>query len=271
MDETLVQYEVCGAVALVRMDNPRRLNGWTVSMQASLSRAFEKAASSPEVGALVLTGTGEYYSAGVDLSGSLKIDHPRRVRQGIVAANRALFHQFIRFPKPMVAAVNGHALGAPVTSAALCDRLLAAEQATFSTPFARLGLCPEGCSSATFPRLMGSSNADRMLKSEGFRPTAQEALEMGLVEQVVSQEALIEAAIEQAASLSGQKRRFRGGFVREELEGINARESEELADAFFSKRFLSGQAKFLRSRNKWAPSLTFSFLRFTRPLWIRAL
>ena len=84
-------------------------------------------------------------------------------------------------------AANGPAVGGVVTSAALCDAVVASETATFSTPFAALGLAPEGCSSVHFERVMGGSRerAERMLGPEGWRPTAREAREAGLVTEVV--------------------------------------------------------------------------------------
>ena len=88
--------------------------------------------------------------------------------------NQALFNLFLDFPKPILIAVNGPALGASVTSATLCDGIIASDKATFSTPFAALGVTPEGCSSVQFARLMGEENAERMLGREGWRPGAEE-------------------------------------------------------------------------------------------------
>ena len=97
----------------------------------------------------------------------------------------AAYHRRVyTFEKPIVAAVNGPAIGAVVTSATLCDAIVASDKATFSTPFAKLGVPPEGCSSVQFERLMGPDNAARMLFEEGWRPTAAEALEAGLVQEI---------------------------------------------------------------------------------------
>ena len=77
-------------------------------------------------------------------------------------------------------------MGGVVTSAALCDAIIASDTATFSTPFSALGLVPEGCSSVHFERIMGGrENAQRMLGPEGWKPTAEEAKEAGLVSEVV--------------------------------------------------------------------------------------
>lgn len=272
-DADLVVVETRERVRLLRMNDPRRLNAWTEAMQTALGRALDAAAADDGVGAVILTGTGRYYSAGADLSGSFRLGHPRRLRSMIVEKNYELFDRFVRFPKPILAAVNGTALGAPVTSAVLCDAVVASEAAKFSTPFARLGVPAEGCSSVLFPRLFGQGTADRILGAEGWVPTAAEALGIGLVEAVVPADRLLEEAHRRAAAWAaeGRARTFRGGATRAELEAINARESEEVADAFLSAPFLMNQYRFLRKKRKTGPALTFLGLAATRPLWGRLL
>lgn len=266
--------ELRNGVATLRMNHPERLNGWTQSMQAALRAELAAAAADSRVKVVVLTGTGEdYYSAGVDLSGALRLGHPRALRQLIVAANRALFEQFIQFPKPILAAVNGRAIGAPVTSATLCDAIIASERARFETPFARVGLPAEGCSSVHLPRLIGEGAAARMLGPEGWAPTAAEALEVGLVDAVVPPDQLAAEAQERAErwAAEGRPRTLRAGATRAELERVNAEESERVADAFLSAEFLTGRYRFARSRRKWKPALAFWALRATRPVWSRLL
>ncbi|MEL6546750.1 MAG: enoyl-CoA hydratase/isomerase family protein [Myxococcota bacterium] len=265
----LVETSVTRKVATVRFNHPRRLNGWTLAMQDALRDAFEELAARDDVSVVVVTGTGDYYSAGVDLGGSLKIDHPKTLRSMIVSRNHALFELFIQFPKPLIAAVNGHAIGAPVTSATLCDTLLASTSATFSTPFAKVGLPAEGCSSVQFPKLLGAESAQRMLGPEGWKPTAQEALEIGLANEVLEPDELLSRAQtlgEQWAN-EGRTRVYRGETTRDSLEDTNAQESERVADAFLSSDFLMGQYRFMRSRKKTVPAFTFLALRLTRPAW----
>ena len=73
--------------------------------------------------------------------------------------NEKCFNLFIEFPKPILAAVNGHGIGSGTTAPALCDAILASEDATFLTPFARLGVGPEGCASVHFERILGEAGA----------------------------------------------------------------------------------------------------------------
>jgi len=265
----LVLTSTTNRVTTLTMNHPRRLNGWTLEMMDAMADAFAKAADDPDTAVLVLTGTDPYYSAGVNLSSTIQIAHPRVLRDTIVAHNQALFDRFIDFDKPILAAVNGPAIGATVTSATLCDAILASENATFSTPFARLAVTPEGCSSVHLPRLIGHDNAQRMLGPEGWVPTAAEALEIGLVNEVVPHDELrprAQALGEQWVA-AGRARQFRAGSRREELKEINARESKALGEAFLAAPFLMGQARFLWSRKKYPQALTFLALRATRPAW----
>lgn len=255
-------------VTTLTMNRPRQLNGWTMEMMADLKAALAWAAGDEGTQALILTGNGRYYSAGAHL-GKLNFGHPKSLHAAIVAHNRALFDAFLDFPKPILAAVNGPTLGAAATSATLCDGIIAAESATFSTPFAALHVPPEGCSSVLFERLMGPDNAQRMLGPEGWKPTAAEALQAGLVQWVVPQEALLEQAqrIAEGWIASGATRRYRGPGELEELKAVNARESVGVADAFLSAPFMMRQARFLWRKRKRGPAVMFLALRATRPLW----
>jgi enoyl-CoA hydratase/carnithine racemase len=260
-------------VTTLTMNTPKRLNGWTQLMMDALKEGLRVASSDDETRVLILTGADPYYCAGVNLAATLQLGHPRKLHAMIVQHNQALFDTFLDFPKPILIAVNGPAIGASVTSATLCDGIIASERATFSTPFAALGVTPEGCSSVHFERIMGQANADRMLGKEGWKPTAEEALEAGLVQWVVAHDRLLDEShrIAQEWIALGAVRSFRGGSGREELKTVNANESVKLADAFLSAPFIRAQFKFLRSKKKWGPAAMFLALLISRPLWSRFL
>jgi len=251
------------------MNKPKKLNGWTTEMMDSFASAFEKAGQDKQVKAVIFTGAGDYYSAGVNLGGTLKLMTPKKLHKMIVEHNIKLFDRFLTFPKPILIAINGPAIGASVTSATLCDGIIASDTSTFSTPFAALSIVPEGCSSIQFARLMGEDNAQRMLGSEGWRPTGQEALAAGLVQWMVPKnELLIEAQkIAQQWVATDRERTFLGGSKLAELQAVNERESVELADRFLAADFLKGQFNFLWSKKKTVPSLVFLLLWMLRPLW----
>jgi peroxisomal 3,2-trans-enoyl-CoA isomerase len=260
-------------VTTLTMNTPERLNGWTMEMMDALKEGFGIAAQDDGTRVLVLTGADPYYCAGVNLAATLRPGHPRKLRDMIVEHNQALFDMFLDFPKPLLVAVNGPAIGASVTSATLCDGIIASEKATFSTPFTALGVPPEGCSSVHFARIMGQANADRMLGEEGWKPTAEEALEAGLIQWVVPHDRLAQETqrIAQEWVASGAVRSFRGGSERDELKAINASESVALADAFLAAPFIRGQFKFLWSKKKWGPAVMFLAMLISRPLWSRLL
>jgi len=255
------------------MNTPARLNGWTMEMMEALKEAFHSAARDEETRVLILTGADPYYCAGVNLAATMRLGHPRKLRAMIVEHNQALFDMFLDFPKPLLVAVNGPAIGASVTSATLCDGIIASEKATFSTPFTALGVTPEGCSSVHFARLIGQENATRMLGKEGWKPTAQEALEAGLIQWVTPHDRLGEESRRIAREWigSGAIRSFRGGSGRDELKAVNASESVALADAFLSAAFIRNQFRFLWGKKKWAPAVMFLTMLITRPLWSRLL
>lgn len=268
MTTDLVLRRTTAGVTTLTMNDPRRLNGWTLEMIVALKRALAEAAADPATHAVVLTGAGDYYCAGVNLAGSLRLAHPAKLHAFIIESNQSLFEAFLDFPKPILAAVNGPAIGASVTSATLCNGILASDRATFSTPFAALGVTPEGCSSVVFPRLVGAS-AERMLGPQGWRPTGKEAAEIGLALRCVPHAELLDEAHRQARTWieAGSGRAYPLGMTREELIEINARESRVLATAFLQPKFLMAQYEFLWRKKKRPLALGFLALAKTQPAW----
>jgi len=272
-DGPLILSQTQAGVTTLTMNRPQRLNGWTMEMMNALKEAFRLAAKREDTSVVILTGADPYYCAGVNLSATLRPGHPRKLRAMIVEHNQALFDTFLDFPKPLLVAVNGPAIGASVTSATLCDGIIASDKATFSTPFSALGLTPEGCSSVQFARLMGQTNADRMLGEEGWKPNGEEALGAGLVQWVAPHDKLLEEArrIAQKWIDAGATRSFLGDSSRDELKAVNASESRALADAFLGSRFIQAQFRFLLNKKKWGPAAMFFSMLILRPLWSRLL
>ncbi len=281
-DETLTDGESPLAVdtsddgiTTLRFNQPKRLNGWTLDLMEAMKAAINAASSDENTRALVITGTGsKYYSAGANLAGNLQLIHPSLIRPTIRNHNEALFRPYITCIKPIVVAVNGRAIGAPVTSASLCDAVLAVEHASFETPFARLGLYPEGCSSVHFERLMGSEMAERMLGEEGARITATEALQVGLVDEIIKEPGdLMSRAMERARQLadSGKPRRLVSQGLVDEYLAVNEKESDDIARGMTSPEFLQTQRRFLQERGKTQGALLMGLLQLTYPVWSRWL
>ncbi|CAL4144105.1 unnamed protein product, partial [Meganyctiphanes norvegica] len=141
------------------------------------------------------TGTGDYFTAGNDLANFLKKPEdrteftPPKELQGnhpeelLINPFYVFIATLIDFPKPLIAVVNGPAVGMGVTMLGLCDIVYASDRASFHTPFMSLALCPEGCSSLTFPQIMGPQRANEMLLFSK-KITAKDAHEVGLVTQM---------------------------------------------------------------------------------------
>ena len=265
----LILWSTLNGVTTLTMNMPARLNGWTLPMMEALKAAFGRAALDAETQVVILTGADPYYCAGVNLSSTIQLGHPRALHAAIVEHNEALFEAFLGFAKPILVAANGPGIGASVTAATLCDGIIASERATFSTPFAALGVTPEGCSSLLFARLMGAQTAARMLGEEGWKPTAAEAHEAGLVQWLAPHDELLTEAqrIAEGWIAEGAVRTFRGEADLETLREVNARESVGVANSFLGGPFLKGQFRFLWRKKKRGPAMMFLTLWLTRPLW----
>lgn len=206
----LVSTHLCSnGVLQFTFDNEKKLNALTIPMIDQLIETLADAAHKEDVLGVVVIGRGKYYSAGADLSSMLQPMAPSKLVVAIRDQNQRVFDSVIEFPKPIIAAVsalcrimlrnvhpptttfltdtllpflqiNGPAIGASVTSATLMDKIIASESASFSLPFAKLGVPPEGCSSVTFREMMGDTNAERILGVENWVPTASEVSELHL-------------------------------------------------------------------------------------------
>lgn len=195
------------AVALITLNRPNQLNAYTVRMGEELVQVFNKLARDAEVRAVVLTGAGRAFCAGVDLK-VLQQSSPEEQDSELPPLGQEQFVQgfaedLYQFPKPVIAAINGPAVGVGVTMCLPCDIRLASSEATLSMPFAKLGIVPGLGSSFLLPRLVGPGNA-RLLMLTGMRMNAEEALAMRLVEQVHPPAELIDAAMALAVSVAAK-------------------------------------------------------------------
>merc|ERR1712029_535207 len=257
-------------VTLLTMNSPKKLNGWTGPMMMAIRITMAELAKDTNTKVAVITGADPYYCAGVNFGDAIKAGNPAKLHKMVMENNAAIFNAFIQFPKPLIVAVNGPGIGACITSATVADAIIASEKATFATPFARLGVPPEGCSSVHFERIMGKTNAERMLGPEGWTPTAAEAKEAGFVNEVVKHEDLVPRAMALAGewAASGKAKNFAQGHgTVEEYTKVNWEESHRLADALFSTKFLDNQSKFFKAKGKSQLANMFWALKVTRPAW----
>ena len=169
-----------GQTLVIRLNRPEKMNALTRDMYAGLASALNDAAGDFNVRCVVITSEGEHFTSGNDIKDFMS--NPPTEEDSDVARFLA---SLLDFPKPLIAAVKGHAVGVGTTMLLHCDVVVAAPNANFSMPFTSLGLGPEAGSSKLFPELVGYQRAARIfLTGESFG--ADEAKEMGLVETISS-------------------------------------------------------------------------------------
>jgi enoyl-CoA hydratase/carnithine racemase len=185
-------------VLTITLNRPERLNAWTAQMGSELIEAFDRADADDEVRAIIVTGAGRGFCAGADLaSGGETFDYRKRERMGAGAAPRDNGGQFtlrvFRSTKPVIAAINGPAVGVGATMTLPMDIRLAADDARIGFVFARRGIIPEACSSWFLPRVVGISRAMEWVAT-GRVFSAQEGLEGGLLRSLHPKDELLDAA-----------------------------------------------------------------------------
>ncbi|MFW9822302.1 MAG: enoyl-CoA hydratase/isomerase family protein [Candidatus Thorarchaeota archaeon] len=197
--ETII-YEKKGMVAEITLNRPERLNAINVQMNADLKNSLKVAKEDSEVRAIVITGAGRAFCAGADVqefaSGKFRED---------IAGGSVTIHpyDFFKLYKPIIAAVNGVAVGFGTNLALSCDIIYASENASFGEFFIRMGLIPDMNGSFLLPKFIGIHKAKELIFS-GRRIFAEEALKIGLVNAVFPQEELLPKTMEFANHLAEQ-------------------------------------------------------------------
>jgi enoyl-CoA hydratase/carnithine racemase len=169
-----------GQTQVIRFNRPEKMNAITRDMYAGLTSALNEAAGDFGVRTVVITSEGEHFTAGNDIKDFMA--NPPTEESSDVARFLA---SLLEFPKPLIAAVKGNAIGVGTTMLLHCDIVIAAPNTNFSMPFTSLGLVPEAGSSKLFPELVGYQRAARIFMT-GDPFSADEAKEMGLVETITA-------------------------------------------------------------------------------------
>jgi len=194
MEEILINRS--GTLLQISFNRPEKLNALTRGMYAELARALDEAAGDFGIRAVVLSGQGGNFTSGNDIRDFM--DDPPTSEDSTVAK---FLSAMLNFPKPLIAAVSGNAIGVGTTMLLHCDVVVASPGANFSMPFVSLGLVPEAGSSYLFPQLVGYQRAAKIfLTGESF--TADTAMEMGLVAEIASDP--LRCAIEIAEKIAEQ-------------------------------------------------------------------
>jgi enoyl-CoA hydratase/carnithine racemase len=219
MDFTEIAYEVEDRVLTITLDRPEKLNAGTGTMIRELLTAFDMADDDDDVRAIIMTGRGRAFCAGADLSsGSGSFDN--RARGESIEQHRdgggLLTLRIFDLRKPIIAAVNGAAVGMGVTMTLAMDMRLASDQARFGFVFARRGIVPEAASSWFLPRVVGIAKATEWVFS-GRVFGAEEALDAGLVRSVHPADDLLPAAREIAREIAENTSAVSVGLSRQML------------------------------------------------------
>ncbi|MEV0622869.1 enoyl-CoA hydratase-related protein [Nonomuraea sp. NPDC050404] len=198
----MIRYDVADAVATITLDRPDAMNSLTVEVKLALLYALRRAAGDRAVRAVLLTGSGRAFCAGQDLR-----EHAGNLEEGRGLANTLREHYnpivelITTMAKPVVAAVNGVAVGAGASLAFACDLRVASDRAKFAMAFAGIGLAPDSGASWTLQRLVGRGRAAEMMLL-GEPLDAARALELGLVTRVVPADDVLKTANELAVRLA---------------------------------------------------------------------
>lgn len=198
-----VQLQTGDGVARIILNRPEALNAWTRLFGEELHAALERAADTDGTRCIVITGAGRAFSSGADLKSGAEVDEQGnlQVLGQLRDVYNPLIHRIRTISKPVIAAVNGAAVGIGCSLALACDLILAAESAYFLLAFVNIGLGLDGGASMTLPVRIGHARAFEMALL-GERISATQAFEWGLVNRVVADEQLADATQEIAGRLA---------------------------------------------------------------------
>ncbi|WP_105101878.1 enoyl-CoA hydratase [Microbulbifer pacificus] len=244
-----IQSQISGRVLEITINRPERKNALTMAMYSAMADLLNAAADDPSVRVVILTGAAGIFTSGNDLTDFLG---------GSATGDESPVYLFMQalynFPKPVIAAVAGPAVGIGTTLLLHCDLSIAEDDAVFQMPFVNLGLCPEYGSSFLLPRIMGHAKASELLLL-GKKFDAQTAADVNICNEVVYAGEALDRARVYAAELAEKapeavrltKKLLRQGIhenglatIREEANHFKTRllseEFREAATAFMEKR-----------------------------------
>ena len=260
-----ITYAAANRVATITLNRPDKLNAWTQKMEEEISVAIREAAADESVRVIVLTGAGKGFCAGADMSLLSAISQessPRaefltevQVDSGVRPDFRRKHAWLLSVPKPIIAAINGPAVGFGLLMTLYCDFRFASEKARFSVIFSKRGLVAEYGLAWILPRIVGLGNAVELMYTSKMID-AQEALRINLVSRIFPEENfpghVQDCAAELAATVSPRSLRIMKGQIYNGLfqtlgEAFDL-SIEEMKASFGTEDFREGVAHFLEKR-----------------------
>ena len=261
VEYTQITYSVDGPIALITLNRPDRLNAWTPRMADEQAHAVHAANSDETVGAIVMTGAGRGFCAGADMEATFSTriqgdDPGNNTADGVGGMPAGLdWVHLLRTSKPIVAAVNGAAVGIGVTMILPADRIVASSAAKFGMGFIKMGLVPELASTRLLAARVGFGHASDLFLSGRVIP-ATEAARIGLADELVEPDALLETAMNTARAyaqnptpqLRMTKQLLTENLVETDLTLIQRREQVLLAECWKSPEHAEAVAAFIAKR-----------------------
>jgi len=234
LDFQTVKIERHGRVAVITMHRPDALNALNLQMTGELQQAIRALDADPGVGCMVLTGAGEKaFAAGADIKEMATKTFAEAYGEDFITAT---WEELTRTRKPVIAAVNGFALGGGCEWAMMCDMIFASETAKFGQPEIKLGVIPGSGGTQRLTRLVGRAVAMDMVLT-GRMVTAQEALSMGLVSRVYPADSLMPETLKAADAIAN----FGPLSVMAAKEAVNRAEEVGLHEGVrFERRIFHG-------------------------------
>jgi enoyl-CoA hydratase/carnithine racemase len=259
-DYDTIEVTTDGAVMTITLNRPDKLNAWTQQMSAEMGAAIEEANRDDAIGAIVITGAGRAFCAGADIedvfaaqidgedtTGAGAGDRPRQVRDWV---------DFVRHAKPIIAAINGPAIGVGLTMVLPADVLLATDDAKLGLRFIKMGLVPELASSHLVAQRVGWGKASELCLT-GAMISGAEAARVGLVEySLPDHDALMAKAAEVAASIAENPSR-QALWIKQlltenasdgDLAAVQARELALLQECYVSPEHREAVSAFMEKR-----------------------
>lgn len=252
MDYSNLSLTKDGNVAILAINRPNAMNALNTELLLELDMALENLNEDSEIFVIILTGEGKAFVAGADIS-EMKDKTPEAARSFGMLGSK-IFRRLELMEKPVIAAVNGYALGGGCELAISCDIIIAGEKAKFGQPEVGLGITPGFAGTQRLPRIIGIKKAKELIFTGGMIG-AQEAEKIGLVNRVVPQEELMTTAMEMAKTIASKgqiavryaKAAINRG-IETDMDTGNAIETDLFALCFANDDQKEGMTAFLGKR-----------------------
>ena len=244
-----ILYEVSDGIATITLNRPDKLNAYTTEMGDEVVDAFARSRDDSSVRVVILTGAGRGFCAGVDLEHLKAHQSGANASKGPKLGEEAFLRQLpldlVAFPKPVIAAINGAAIGAGVTMVLPCDIRIAADHAKIGLTFAKLGILPAWAARTCCPRLVGAAKARELVLTAKII-LAPEAERIGLINKSVPADELMK----EARKLARQMAEIDPEVLAAAKRALDAGAESSLAEAMQNEQALSEELRVSRAHDE---------------------